>query len=97
VLLEAIQSLWEDITEGEGYAHRCEPKGHYRVRGERVVSFSDSRGREGMEFILSYLGAVPTHRAPDLQSKYCSCTSSQLAGGARSLISDKKIRRTVIV
>ncbi|EPE4065227.1 rolling circle replication-associated protein [Enterobacter hormaechei] len=53
---ETIQSLWEDITDGEGYAHRCEPKGHYRVRGERVVSFSDSRGREGMQYILSYLG-----------------------------------------
>lgn len=53
---EAIQSLWEDITDGEGYAHRCEPKGHYRVRGERVVSFSDSRGRQGMTYILSYLG-----------------------------------------
>jgi hypothetical protein len=35
--------------------HRCEPKGHYRIRGERVVSFSDSRGREGMQYILSYL------------------------------------------
>ena len=53
---EAIQSLWGDITDGEGYAHRCEPKGHYRVRGERVVSFSNSRGRQGMAFILSYLG-----------------------------------------
>jgi len=52
---EAIKALWEDITDEEGYAHRCEPKGHYRVRGERVVSFSDSRGREGMQYILSYL------------------------------------------
>ncbi|HDR2680859.1 TPA: inovirus-type Gp2 protein [Enterobacter mori] len=53
---ETISAQWEDITDGEGYAHRCEPKGHYRVRGERVVSFSDSRGREGMTFILSYPG-----------------------------------------
>lgn len=53
---EAIGALWEDITDGEGYTHRCKPKRHYRVRGERVVSFSDSKGREGMEFILSYLG-----------------------------------------
>ncbi|MFJ5375901.1 hypothetical protein ACIPSX_00885 [Pectobacterium sp. CHL-2024] len=56
VFWEAIRALWEDITDEEGYAHRCEPKGHYRVRGERVVSFTDSKGREGMEFILSYLG-----------------------------------------
>ncbi|MCU6208175.1 rolling circle replication-associated protein [Enterobacter cloacae] len=53
---EAIHSLWEVITDGEGYAHRCEPKGHYRVRGERVISFSDNRGREGMQYILSYMG-----------------------------------------
>nr|WP_302824654.1 inovirus-type Gp2 protein [Hafnia alvei] len=53
---EAIRELWEDITDREGYAHRCEPKGHYRVRGERVVSFSDNRGRQGMTYILSYLG-----------------------------------------
>lgn len=53
---KSIQSLWEDITDGEGYAHRCEPKGHYRVRGERVINFSDRRGREGMQYILSYLG-----------------------------------------
>ncbi|KNC91157.1 inovirus-type Gp2 protein [Trabulsiella odontotermitis] len=53
---EAIQSLWEDITDGEGYAHRCEPKERYRVRGERVISFADTKGRQGMTFILSYLG-----------------------------------------
>ncbi|AUU87622.1 hypothetical protein C2U55_00265 [Enterobacteriaceae bacterium ENNIH3] len=53
---EAIQSKWEDITDGEGYAHRCDPKEHYRVRGERVVSFSDQRDRHGMTYILSYLG-----------------------------------------
>lgn len=53
---KAIGALWEDITDGEGYTHRCEPKSHYCVRGERVVSFSDGKGREGMEFILSYLG-----------------------------------------
>lgn len=52
----AMLSLWGDITDGEGYAHQCEPKAHYRVRGERVVSFSDHRGRQGMAFILSYLG-----------------------------------------
>lgn len=53
---ETISAQWEDITDGEGYAHRCEPKGHYRVRGERVVSFSDNRGRQGMQYILSYRG-----------------------------------------
>lgn len=53
---ERIKQLWEDITESEGYAHHCEPKRHYRVQGEKVVAFSDTRGREGMQYILSYLG-----------------------------------------
>ncbi|ELY3098586.1 TPA: inovirus-type Gp2 protein [Serratia marcescens] len=53
---EQIKHLWEIITEHEGYAHRCEPKPFYRVRGERVVAASDVRGRGGMQYILSYLG-----------------------------------------
>lgn len=55
-VFEALRDTWKCVTWGEGYAHRCEPKGHYRIRGERVVSFSDHRGRQGMAFILSYLG-----------------------------------------
>ncbi|ELY1861804.1 hypothetical protein [Serratia marcescens] len=53
---EQIKHLWERITELEGYAHRCEPKSCYRVRGERVVAASDVRGRRGMQYILSYMG-----------------------------------------
>ncbi|QNQ55473.1 inovirus-type Gp2 protein [Serratia liquefaciens] len=53
---EQIKYLWEIITEHEGYAHRCEPKPFYRVRGERVVTTSDVQGRGGMQYILSYLG-----------------------------------------
>ncbi|MBU5412451.1 hypothetical protein [Serratia ureilytica] len=53
---EQIKHLWEIITEHEGYAHRCEPKPFYRVRGERVVAASDVRGRKGMQYILSYMG-----------------------------------------
>lgn len=52
---EQIKHLWETVTQGEGYAHHCEPKAHYRIQGERVVAFSDTRGREGMQYILSYL------------------------------------------
>ncbi|WP_213734495.1 rolling circle replication-associated protein [Citrobacter freundii] len=52
---EAIRELWDEITDGEGYAHRCEPKAHYRVRGERVTSYDDVKGRKGMQYILSYL------------------------------------------
>lgn len=55
---EAIKSLWMGITVGEGYAHRCEPKIHYRVRGEWVIRHDDNKGRGGMQYILSYLSKV---------------------------------------
>lgn len=54
-----VWCFWEATTGGEGYAHRCEPKPHYRVRGEWLVAFSDKKGRQGMQYILnilSYLG-----------------------------------------
>ncbi len=53
---ERIRACWERITELEGYAHWCEPKSCYRVRGGRVVAASDVRGRGGMQYILSYMG-----------------------------------------
>ncbi|EPL9180906.1 inovirus-type Gp2 protein [Serratia marcescens] len=53
---EQIKDIWESITKHEGYAHRCEPKPFYRVRGERVVAASDVQAREGMQYILSYMG-----------------------------------------
>ncbi|HGN1704581.1 TPA: hypothetical protein ACKRTE_000385 [Providencia rettgeri] len=53
---EGIRDLWEAMTNGEGYAHRCEPKSHYRVRGEQTISHDDDKGRHGMKHILSYLG-----------------------------------------
>lgn len=52
---EAISQYWKAVTQGGGYAYHCVPKPQYRVRGERVVSFSDRRGRKGMRYILSYL------------------------------------------
>lgn len=52
---QTINSLWEDITAGEGYTHRCKPQSHYRVRGEWVISHDDVKGRRGMSYILSYL------------------------------------------
>ncbi|WP_272572350.1 inovirus-type Gp2 protein [Providencia sp. PROV258] len=53
---EYIRDIWEEITEGEGYAHHCEPKPYYRVRGEQVIKYSDKEGRRDMKYILSYLG-----------------------------------------
>ncbi|GAB1437297.1 inovirus-type Gp2 protein [Providencia sp.] len=53
---EDIRDIWEEVTEGEGYAYHCEPKPYYPVRGERVIKYSDEDGRSDMKYILSYLG-----------------------------------------
>lgn len=50
-----LRDIWKDVTWGEGHAYRCEPKEHYRVRGEWVTAYDDARGRRGMQYILSYL------------------------------------------
>lgn len=55
---QMINSLWMDITEEEGYTHRCAPQSHYRVRGEWVIRHDDRKGRNGMTYILSYLSKV---------------------------------------
>jgi hypothetical protein len=55
---EQIQSRWDDITKGDGYSHRCEPKSFYRAKGEWVVAASDTQGRKGMQYILSYLAKL---------------------------------------
>lgn len=54
-VFEALRDARKGVTWGEGYAHRCEPKEHYRVRGEWVTAYDDVRGRRGMQYILSYL------------------------------------------
>ncbi len=54
-VFEALRDTWEDVTWGEGHTYRCEPKEHYRVRGEWVTAYDDARGRRGMQYILSYL------------------------------------------
>lgn len=77
MLLEALRDLREDITDAEGYAHRCEPKGHYRVRGERVVSFSDQRVPGYGDYPELLRQAVTADRTPDLQSQRCSCTDGE--------------------
>ncbi|WP_272691243.1 rolling circle replication-associated protein [Providencia sp. PROV132] len=53
---EGIRDIWDEVTEGEGYAHHCEPKPYYPVPGERVIEYFDEDGRSDMKYILSYLG-----------------------------------------
>lgn len=54
-VFEALRNTWKYVTRDEGHAYRCEPEEHYRVRGERVTAHDDTRGRKGMQYILSYL------------------------------------------
>lgn len=52
---KALQALWSEVTAGEGQAYRCTPQQYYKVQGERVTSHCDTKGRQGMQYILSYL------------------------------------------
>ncbi|EMB4081209.1 inovirus-type Gp2 protein [Klebsiella aerogenes] len=52
---KALQALWGEVTAGEGHAYRCTPQKYYKVQGERVTLHSDTHGRKGMQYILSYL------------------------------------------
>lgn len=54
-VFEALRDTWKYVTWGEGHTHRCEPKEHYRVRGEWVTAYDDIKGRKSMQYILSYL------------------------------------------
>lgn len=54
-VFEALRDIWKDVTWGEGHAYRCEPKEHYRVRGEWVTAYDDIKSRKNMQYILSYL------------------------------------------
>ncbi|SUB31425.1 Protein of uncharacterised function (DUF3296) [Yersinia pseudotuberculosis] len=55
---QEINYFWERVTKGNGYAHRCEPKKHYRVKGEQVINYHDKKGIVGMKYILSYLAKM---------------------------------------
>lgn len=54
-VFEALRDTWKYVTWEEGHAHRCEPKEHYKVRGEWVTAYDDIKGRKNMRYILSYL------------------------------------------
>lgn len=54
-VFEALRDTWKYVTWEEGHTHRCEPKEHYRVRGEWVTAYNDIKGRKNMQYILSYL------------------------------------------
>ncbi|HII3142847.1 TPA: rolling circle replication-associated protein [Citrobacter braakii] len=62
-VFQEIAECWHRITDAEGYAHRCTPQRHYKVRGEEVTEYNDNEGINAMKYILSYL--AKTEQKPD--------------------------------
>jgi len=62
VFLE-IEAQWKSITDNEGYAHRCAPQPHYKVRSEAMTEYNDDIGTNAMKYILSYM--AKTAQKPD--------------------------------
>jgi len=58
-----IEKHWRSITEDEGYAHRCPPQRHYKVRSEEMTEHDDESGVNAMKYILSYM--AKTEQKPD--------------------------------
>lgn len=62
-VFQEIAEFWQRITDAEGYAHRCTPRQHYKVRGEEVTEYDDKAGINAMKYILSYM--AKTEQKPD--------------------------------
>ncbi|WP_313667140.1 inovirus-type Gp2 protein [Atlantibacter sp.] len=58
VVFEEIEREWKCITEKEGYAHRCTPQRHYKVRSEQITAHDNKAGVNDMKYILSYMAKV---------------------------------------
>jgi len=62
-VFQEIVAHWESLTKNEGYAHRCAPQPHYKVRSEEMTEYNDDVGINAMKYILSYL--AKTAQKPD--------------------------------
>ncbi|UCB32258.1 Inovirus Gp2 [Duffyella gerundensis] len=65
-----IEKQWKSVTENEGYAHRCTPQRHYRVRSEELTEHDNEMGVKTMKYILSYM--AKTEQKPDGVHSRCS-------------------------
>jgi len=65
-----IEKQWKSVTENEGYAHRCTPQRHYRVRSEELTEYDNEMGVKAMKYILSYM--AKTEQKPDGVHSRCS-------------------------
>ncbi|OVZ75945.1 hypothetical protein CBW55_08130 [Yersinia intermedia] len=62
-VFQEIEKLWKSVTEKEGYAHRCTPQRHYKVRSEEITEYGNEVGMNTMKYILSYM--AKTEQKPD--------------------------------
>jgi len=82
VVFEEVQKEWERVTENEGYAHRCIPHRHYRVRSEEMTKHDNEMGVNAMKYILSYM--AKTEQKPDgIHSRFSSIPDKPRRGRPR--------------
>ncbi|EOL8949502.1 inovirus-type Gp2 protein [Cronobacter dublinensis] len=53
-----IEKQWKNITDNEGYAHRCTPQLRYKVRSEDMTSHDNKAGVDAMKYIISYMAKI---------------------------------------
>ena len=51
-------SFWEEITEQEGWFHRCEFKAHYRANIDLPVRYNDPGSIDNIRQVLAYLTKI---------------------------------------
>ncbi|MCL5501872.1 hypothetical protein M5Y49_24740 [Escherichia coli] len=57
-VFQEIVAHWESLTKKEGYAHRCAPQSHYKVRSEEMIRHDNKTGVDAMKYILSYMAKI---------------------------------------
>jgi len=77
-----IEKQWKSVTDNEGYAHRCTPQRHYRVRSEEMTEHDNESGVKAMKYILSYM--AKTEQKPDgVLSRFSSIPDKSRRGRPR--------------
>lgn len=77
-----IEKKWKSVTDNEGYAHRCTPQRHYRVRSEEMTEHDNEMGVDAMKYILSYM--AKTEQKPDgVHSRFSSIPERSRRGRPR--------------
>jgi len=77
-----IEKQWKSVTDNEGYAHRCTPQRHYRVRSEEMTEHDNEMGVDAMKYILSYM--AKTEQKPDgVHSRFSSIHERSRRGRPR--------------